>query len=150
MTPKKQTKPLEEVWSRHQFFSGKASDHVRTSALAGLAVAWLFTGASEGDLTKLETAPEGLLLAAGLFAASLAADILHYFLGAWKFRKLAKTYEAAGKTDADLVEIPLGVPRVPYVAYNVKVWLLFIGYVVLVLVFASATLDLDLLADWTS
>lgn len=138
MTSNKQTKPLSELWQRRDLLSGKASDHVRTSALAGLAVAWLFAGASEGDLSKLATAPKGVLVAAGLLAAGLAADILHYYLGAWAFRHLAKDYESKGKVDTDLVEVPLWVPRVPNGLYNLKVPLLFVGWGVLVYKFLDA------------
>lgn len=134
----RQTQPLSTLWQRHKGLSGKASDHVRTSALAGLAVAWLFAGGSGGDLGKLATAPTGLLIAAAVFAASLAADILHYFVGAWVFRRLARECEDAGKVQDDQVEVPRWVPRVPYIFYNIKVWLLFTGYAVLVIVFLNA------------
>lgn len=133
-----QTYPLSTLWERYTELSGHASAHVRTSALAGLAVSWLFAGGTAGDFNKLSAAPTGLLLAAAVFAASLGADILHYFVGAWRFRKLAKDWEGEGKVNSDLVKVPPKVPRVAYGFYNVKVWLLFAGYVVLVVAFVDA------------
>ena len=134
----KQTQPLSTIWQRYREMSGFASGHVRTSALAGLAAAWLFTGASGGDLSKLATAPDGLLLAAGLFAASLSADILHYYIGAEIFRRVARAAEDEGKIKDNEVEVRRYVPLVPFIFYNVKVLLLFAGYAALVYKFVEA------------
>jgi hypothetical protein len=134
-----QTFPLSALWTRRSEFSTHASTHVRTSALAGLAVAWLFAGGTEGDLSTLTSAHKGLLLAAAVFAASLGADILQYFLGAAVFRWLARHYETRdNKVNTDLVAVPAWVPRVPAFFYNVKVILLFGGYAVLVYVFLES------------
>jgi hypothetical protein len=137
----KQTVPLKALLDRNTELTGKASEHVRTSALAGLAVAWLFTGASEGDLSKLASAPTGLLIAAALFAASLSGDILHYYLQARAFKTVARGYEKKGKVSSDQVELRTWVPGVGYFFYNAKVILLFAGYGVLVFVFAKAVFD---------
>ena len=141
MSAGKQTHALSALWARNRELSGFASEHVRTSALAGLAVAWLFTGASEGDISKLATASDGLLVAAGFFAASLSMDILHYYVGALVFQRVARAAELAGKVADDAVEVRPWVPRVPRFFYNAMDFLLFAGYALLACEFASAVGD---------
>ncbi|WP_193608261.1 hypothetical protein [Nocardioides lijunqiniae] len=132
------TLPLSTFWLRRSEFSGHASTHVRTSALAGLGVAWLFAGGTDGDLSTLATAPKGLLIAAAIFAASLGADILQYFVGAQVYRSLARHYEKQDYAIDDLVPNPPWAPLIPAIFYNLKVVLLFGGYTVLVVVFLRA------------
>lgn len=133
-----QTHALSALWARRTYLSGEASTHVRTSALAGLAVAWLFAGGTSGDLSTLATAPTGLLIAAAVFAASLGSDILHYYAGAEVFRHVARRAEKRGKSHEAPVTLHPVVPGVLALFYNLKVVLLFAGYVVLVIVFLSA------------
>jgi hypothetical protein len=131
-----QTIPLCKLWARRLELSGHASTHVRTTALAGLGVAWLFAGGTEGDLSTLATASTGLLIAAALFATSLSADILQYFVGAEVYRSLARHYEKRyNKSGDDPVPNPPWAPIIPATFYNIKVVALFAGYAGLVAVF---------------
>jgi len=58
--------------------SGKASDVTRTAALAGIGIVWVF----RTDPTTVPAIPQQLLTPLLLFAAALAADLLHYVVGA--------------------------------------------------------------------
>lgn len=132
-----QTKPLSYVFTRSTELSGYASTHVRTSALAGIAIVWLFAGDASG-LSRLAAAPPLLVAAGGAFASSLGADILHYYASAWRWRKLAKEYENKGEFGDNPVKVPVSVPRVGYIFYNAKVVLLLLGYVLVTIEFVLA------------
>lgn len=128
---KEQTHPLGVLWERDQFFTARASETVRNSAIAGLAAAWLFSGSSDGDLSKLSTAPDGLLWAGAFFALTLGVDIAHYAVAATLFRNKAIEYENEGKVNTDVVELPPWIPDVIRGFWYAKTALLAVAYVIL-------------------
>ena len=68
-------KDLVRYEAAKNFYSGKASDVVRSAAFAGVALVWAFRGPASSPL------PSPLPLAAGLFAATVALDVLQYLTG---------------------------------------------------------------------
>lgn len=124
------------MWTRRGEYTAKASDTVRNSAIAGLAGVWLFSGTSAHGLSALSAAPWGLLVAGALFACSLAADILHYFVAAEVFYSLATAKEEElGGYDPD-AEAPVTKRDLvwPTRLYTGKVFALFSGYLFMVAV----------------
>jgi hypothetical protein len=121
---------LKDVRQRYYALTTKASEAVRTSAIAGLAAVWLFSGSSTG-LSRLATAPDSLMLAGGLFALSLAFDILHYFAGGWTWRIYVRGQERKGKHDEDDLTWPRWIPAIPEILYTMKTVCLFVGYAIL-------------------
>lgn len=121
---------LKEVRQRAYDYSSLTSERTRTSAIAGLAAAWLFSGSSEGDLSKLATAPDGLLWSGGFFAASLALDLLHYLAGSIIWASYVHCVEGNHEEKDELRWSP-SLPVLPYLLYLGKVITAVIGYLVL-------------------
>ncbi len=120
---------LSSVWSDYRTYTSHASETVRTSAIAGLAAVWLFSGAQNGDITKIGAAPDTLVLGGAFFALSLALDILHYTSGAVCLRHFAKDQEDNhNKSGDDAVDVPKWVPGVPTSFFGTKILALFLGY----------------------
>jgi hypothetical protein len=73
---------LADVQHTYEVASAKASDIARQLAFAGVAIVWLFSGATSTDQLRVT----GRLLAAGLFLViALALDLFHvvYRAAAW-------------------------------------------------------------------
>lgn len=127
---------FDDLWERYYSYSGKASDNVRNSAIAGLAAVWLFSDPGEASRTALETAPGLLLIAGGFFAASLGLDILHYFVAAETVKRYTESREDAHEGPKEDVDVtpPRGWMRWPTWFYRSKVLALAIGYALMVIV----------------
>ncbi len=65
----------QDVWDRVDTYTKTASDNVRTYALAGLGIVWLFTGLSNGKLTDIEAVPTLFVWSAGFFGGALVLDV---------------------------------------------------------------------------
>jgi len=128
---------FKELWARRDYYSGKASDNVRNSAIAGLVAVWLFSDGDDDGLSALKSAPSGLLIAGALFALSLAVDIAHYFFAARTVANFTLDQEVIYKGPNDP---PKGIDppndwmdRIELL-YNAKTVLLFTGYMTLTIV----------------
>jgi hypothetical protein len=66
---------LDRYDEAKQFYSGKASDVVRSAAFAGVALVWALRAPTTSTLQR------PLLHAATLFAATIALDVLQYVAG---------------------------------------------------------------------
>lgn len=69
---------LSEYKATYYEFTGNASDAARSAAFAGIALAWVF----KVDDSSGPNLPSGLVLPTGLFALTLALDLLQYLIGA--------------------------------------------------------------------
>jgi len=128
------TRTIGDLYQEYRGYSAKASDGVRTLAIAGIAAVWLFTGATEGSLARIGDTPPLLLLAGVLFGLSLMFDVLHYVGGAYAYRRVARTGERViheRKEDLRLdseAEVPDWLPRVPAAFFLAKIIALFLGW----------------------
>lgn len=138
---------LGDVRQQYTSYTAKASETVRNSAIAGLAGAWLFSGASDGELDKLATSPDGLLWAGAFFAATLGFDIAHYFSGGLamgfrtKFAEHADRKAGRKSDETRMITISPWLARIPRTFYVLKVVCLIVGYVFLAAVLFNAATD---------
>jgi hypothetical protein len=126
---------LADIYQRYYDDTARASESVRTLALAGLAASWLFGGGDRIDLEHLNIS-RPLLLAGALFASTLVVDLAHSVVGGVLYRWYARRMETTVDPD-DTVEVPAWLPRVPTSFYYAKIVLLAAGYVLLLQVLWS-------------
>ena len=86
----------------YKYYTGKASDCNRSLSFAGIAVIWIFrTG--EQDQPHL---PKVLILALGLFAVSLAFDLLHYLVSSAIWGTFHRFKEKSIENENDDIQAP--------------------------------------------
>jgi hypothetical protein len=132
---------VRDFWGRIYVYTGNASDRTRTTAIAGLAAVWLFSGGGDGDLTRIGNTPTGFLLAGALFASCLAFDLLHYSISAIAYRIWLRRQERGGKAMDDEIDPPLPLLGVPRWLFYGKIVILFAGYVAFAYVIWTAYAD---------
>jgi hypothetical protein len=124
------TLKLEAVFERYYELSRKASESVRTLALAGLAAVWLFSGGDQTDINDLNI-PRALLVGGALFVTALTLDLLHSTVGSFMYGTWARRKVGSGiELDAG-VELPSWLARVLWLFFVGKTSALIAGYVVL-------------------
>src|SRR5262245_60819335 len=89
------SKPLSKYLDDFYWYSGKASDVMRTAAFAGIALVWVF----RLDTKPIATLPKPLVLPALSFATAVAADVLQYVAGTiiWFVFHLLHELRASGE-----------------------------------------------------
>lgn len=83
---------LDEVHDLYDRASAKASDIARQLAFAGIAIVWLFSGATTGATDGLRV-PDGLLAAGFVLVLMLSLDFLHAVYRAGAFAAYARYLE---------------------------------------------------------
>jgi hypothetical protein len=117
-----------DIWARVDAYTQKASDNVRTYAIAGLAGVWLFTGLSEGSLTDIQKVPALFIISGGVFAAALAMDVLHYVVGGYAYRRWLLEPAQRAKKDTEDVILPSRVRAWPFTFYYAKLLSCAVAY----------------------
>lgn len=114
---------LKELTDAKNANTGKASDVVRQSVLAGVAVIWLLR--NEHAVVPLN---RELLLCLFWFGLSLAADVIQYLFmsTAWVVYLWSKLAEKVG--DATEFQEPKWVPRTGYCIFWLKIILAIVGW----------------------
>lgn len=114
-----------DVTEAYYFNSGAVSTAVRTLAVAGLALVWVFHGKTD-DGTLTLTRP--LLRAAVVFALSMAVDLTQYVVGTLLWKREDSRLDKLGKRNDDEVEAPKWIPSVVLVFFWAKLACLALAY----------------------
>jgi hypothetical protein len=126
-------KSLQDWAEEYQYFSGKASEAIKTLALGGIAVIWLFHD------DKLTPALEVIFIwPLTLLTLSLAFDLLHYVVGAVTWYRFYIHHEVnTPKDQCDDIAAPSWKRDVVSLFFYAKIVVLVVGYVWLSVVLFS-------------
>lgn len=90
---------LKTARESYDYYSETASEVARNLAFAGIAVVWLFTVVTDGNLMLSGK----LLFGIFFFVLSLALDLLHYAISALIWGAYARMHEHEGSGDSKIV-----------------------------------------------
>ena len=121
---------LKEFLNTSQTLSAKASDTCRTLSLGGIAIVWVFK-VTVPTVTAI-VLPKPLAWAVALFAASLALDLLQYFVGSFIWKAFHARHEGKTLSDLDL-KAPSWLNKPAYAFYILKVLGTIAGYVLILM-----------------
>jgi len=117
---------LSDIWSEEEAYTKAASDLARQLDFAGIAIIWVFKVEQQGAIHL----DRELMLAALLFAGSLACDLLQYIAGIAVFRTIGNRRERLHGPARD-AEYPSWVLWPIDTFFWIKLVTVLIGYVVL-------------------
>lgn len=110
--------------------TGTISTQLRTYALAGFAIVWLFkTG--DGSVASPYVLDENLLIGAMTLIVFIGLDMLQYLykIIAWDWPRRNATEEKASPDDEDLFYVWDQINSIATILFGLKVLALIIGYV---------------------
>lgn len=114
----------KEIQDRFASDSRRASEAVRTSALAGVAAVWIVSQTYKDDSGTLFSHSQYFEFAALLFIIALALDLLHSFASSIVFWKLAQDLDAEFEEDEQGLNsehrLPKWATRIPWYFYLLK------------------------------
>ena len=123
---------FKEIKENGRYATGKASEIIRSLALSGYALIWIFKRDVKGGEFRLDA---WLLLPAALFALAIFLDLLQYVLVGREFRSVKAPADSSNPKDPnfDRDEVEMPPPRVPWAdrIYYAKIATLAFGYVLL-------------------
>ena len=121
---------LDDLWADVRELTGKLSDVARQAAYAGVALIWIFKSGDEPPFHLDRT----LLWAGALLALALATDLMQYAVTValrWRHARDEERVRGVDYGGKD-VTLRVGINRVPYALFALKVTLVAAGYVVLI------------------
>jgi hydrogenase-4 membrane subunit HyfE len=119
---------LEEIRKGYEETSGTFSSTVRTLAISGTAIAWLFMTREKADNNS------ALLIGAlGLCVLTLIADLLQNYILSIKWYNFYKKKRNEGMKESEEVEEPESKNKFGWFFYHTKLCSLLIGYILIVL-----------------
>ncbi|MDO4202666.1 MAG: hypothetical protein Q4D25_11215 [Bacteroidales bacterium] len=123
---------LEEIRKGYEETSGTFSSTLRTLAVSGTAIAWLF-------ITKKSINEDSILLivALGLCVLTLIADLLQNYILSIKWYNFYKKKREEGKNEDCEVDEPESKNKWGWYLYHAKLGTLIIGYILIVLYVAT-------------
>lgn len=129
-------KTIDNYKADYYYFTGKASEIVRSLSLAGIAVVWIFKVSGE----KVTLAHE-LLYTLKWFITALALDLLQYVIGSliWYFYYMyleEKIKRKIIEPDED-VKAPQVLPIIINIIFILKITATVVAYIVLLKYLAS-------------
>lgn len=118
---------LEEIRKGYEETSGTFSSTVRTLAISGTAIAWLF-------MTKEIVSESSILIiiALGLCVLTLIADLLQNYILSIKWYNFYKQMRDKGKNEDEEVDEPENKNKWGWYLYHAKLGTLIIGYILIV------------------
>ena len=114
-----------DLWKSYDFYTSELTKHARQLGFAGIAVCWLFRS-SEGAFPGFVLV--GLLAFVGFFAS----DVLQYYGAAillrfWTQREESRKHDETGTIEGEYLK-PRWVDRLPFLLFNLKIFLLLGGF----------------------
>lgn len=126
---------LDDAWGHYYLYTGKISDIVRSSTLAGVAFIWIFRESGEVAELRLDAR---LVCAAVLFILTLLLDLAQYCAGAvnWRSFSLLKDAECERLKEDGRIKTygehdffaPEGINRVAERCMAIKIIPFAVGY----------------------
>ena len=127
---------LEEIRKGYEETSGTFSSTVRTLAISGTAIAWLFlTKKSVGESSIL------MIVALGLCVLTLIGDLLQNYILSIKWYHFYKQMRDKGKKEDEEVNEPENKNKWGWYLYHAKLGALIIGYILIVVYVIIAFTD---------
>lgn len=118
---------LEEIRKSYEDLSRTFSNIVRTLAISGIAISWLFIS-KEGIFAN----PIALVLSMVCFILTLFADLIqNYQLSITWYNYYTMMKEEYGKEENDDVKEPEENNKYGWLLYRTKLWTLIIGYILI-------------------
>ena len=130
--PNQRAITVDVAQERYAVRSAKASDVCRQLSFAGIATAWIFSGATK-LLTGNVVIPSDLIWAGFFFVLALACDFLQYVAAtlSWGlYSRLKELQVMAGRKSEPFVS-PRQLNWGALTFFGLKIIALFVGYVIL-------------------
>lgn len=124
---------LEEIRKDYEDLSRTFSSTVRSLAISGIAISWLFM--SKGDINAMKFV---LIAALSFFIITLFADLIqNYQLSLTWYSYYVLMKEKFGKHENDEVKEPEQKNNLGWLLYKAKLWTLILGYILIFVYFVQ-------------
>lgn len=124
---------LEEIRKDYEDLSRTFSSTVRSLAISGIAISWLFM--SKGDINAMKFV---LIAALSFFIITLFADLIqNYQLSLTWYNYYVLMKEKFGKHENDEVKEPEQKNNLGWLLYKAKLWTLILGYILIFVYFVQ-------------